>query len=442
MNPRPTAVRWQILALLMGLCFISHFNRASMSVAANDRIMGDYGISPTRMGTIYSAFLLVYSLCMVPGGAFIDRFGARRALLVVGFGSAIFGGLTGLTGWLFPASAAGLWLSLVAVRGGMGMLSAPLHPASARAAGSWFPPPQRSLANGLVTGAAIAGVAASYPGFGALIQWIGWPAAFLTAATATGLLSLLWKVHSADTPREHPRANAAEAAWVQEPAGENLRGPEQRAGTDWRRLLAHRSLLLITLSYAAVGYFQYLFVYWMQYYFDKILHLGEPESRRYASIPQLAMALTMPMGGWLADCLSRRLGVRAGRGLISGTGMVLSAAFLLAGVLAKDPIWIVTWFTLALGAMGASEGPFWATAVDIGGRSGGAASALCNTGGNPGGLIAPVLTPWVSERWGWPWGISLGGIICFLGAACWCGIDPRSAGTNTRHDPSTAPPTS
>ena len=88
----PTRLRWHIVAMLMGLCLISHVNRASMSVAGTDRIMGQFSIDPVKMGAVYSAFLLIYSICMIPGGLFIDRFGPRRALMVVGFGSALFGG--------------------------------------------------------------------------------------------------------------------------------------------------------------------------------------------------------------------------------------------------------------------------------------------------------------------------------------------------------------
>src|SRR5260370_3045329 len=92
---KPTRVRWHILALLMALCFLSHFNRVSISVAGNDRIMEQYTISPTKMGAVYSAFLLVYSIGMIPGGFFIDRCGARRALITMGLGTALFGALTG-----------------------------------------------------------------------------------------------------------------------------------------------------------------------------------------------------------------------------------------------------------------------------------------------------------------------------------------------------------
>jgi len=69
----------------MALCFISHLNRISMAVAGDERIMKQFSIAPEKMGAIYSAFLLVYTLCMIPGGFFIDRFGARTALRDVSF---------------------------------------------------------------------------------------------------------------------------------------------------------------------------------------------------------------------------------------------------------------------------------------------------------------------------------------------------------------------
>ena len=48
-----------------------------------------------------------------------------------------------------------------------------------------------------------------------------------------------------------------------------------------------------------------------------------------------------------------------------------------------------------------------------------------NTGGNGIGLLAPILTPLVSAKLGWIWGISLGAMIGVLGAVCWWWIIPR-----------------
>lgn len=388
------AINWRIVALLMALCFISHLNRISMSVAGDERIMKQYSLAPEKMGMVYSAFLLVYTVFMIPGGFFIDRFGARTALAVMGFGSAAFCALTGLVGFMEGAQ---VWLPLILVRGVMGLFTTPLHPGAAKAVGQWVPDSKRSLVNGLVTGAALLGIACTYKVFGSLIGKVDWPRAFLITATATALLTVLWLMVSRE----------------QETAAE-------RGGfVGWQALLRNRSVVLLTLSYAAIGYFQYLFFYWMHYYFDDVLHLGKDASRYYAGIPPLTMAFCMPVGGWLADRLRPR------RALVPVCGMVLGALLLGGGVMAKTPFWIVLWFSLALGAVGAAEGSFWSTAVEAGGKFGGTAAAIVNTGGNGGGMLAPVLTPWVSAAFGWPVGIALGGVICFAGALCWVGIKPE-----------------
>src|SRR5258708_19899724 len=102
---QPTPVRWRILVLLMALCFISHFNRASMTSAGDERIMKQFGISTGQMGVVYSAFLLIYTIFMIPGGFFIDRFGPRVALAAMGIGTAVFCAFTGMFDWRFLAPA-------------------------------------------------------------------------------------------------------------------------------------------------------------------------------------------------------------------------------------------------------------------------------------------------------------------------------------------------
>src|SRR5438034_2763004 len=96
---QPTPVRWRILVLLMALCFISHFNRASMASAGDERIMKQFGISTEQMGVVYSAFLIIYTIFMIPGGLFIDRFGPLVALTVMGVRSAMLCACTGMLGW-------------------------------------------------------------------------------------------------------------------------------------------------------------------------------------------------------------------------------------------------------------------------------------------------------------------------------------------------------
>ena len=77
--------------------------------------------------------------------------------------------------------------------------------------------------------------------------------------------------------------------------------------------MRNRSLLLLTLSYAAVNYFQYMFFYWSEYYF-KVRGLGANDSRLYSSLLTLTMGVGMVSGGWLTDWVRQRF--RHGRGLV------------------------------------------------------------------------------------------------------------------------------
>jgi len=74
--------------------------------------------------------------------------------------------------------------------------------------------------------------------------------------------------------------------------------------------------------------------------------------------------------------------------------------------------------------------------VELGKHNGGTAAAICNTGGNAGGMIAPYVTPFVSgwiarhygisELAGWQCGIGLSSAIAIFGAVLWFWITPNN----------------
>jgi ACS family D-galactonate transporter-like MFS transporter len=431
---RPTWVRWRILGVLLAFSFLSWFNRVSMSVAYDEQIQTQLGISKIDIGYVYSALLFTYMLCMTPGGWFADRWGARRALAVMGLGSALFVALTGVIG-LAALSLSATVGALLAVRAALGVFTAPIYPASGLAIAHWFPARQRAWANGAVMGAALLGIASCYHVFGALIDGFGWPAAFLLVGAATALLAGLWIWLARDQPDQHPRVNPEEIRAIRggglaeplrdAPGETTVAGPEGGDGDRWRALLTNRSLMLLTLSYAAVGYFEYLFYFWMHFYFEDELKVGKVESRNYATILSLAMAAGMVGGGWLADALTRVWGRRVGRTAVVVAGMLGGAALLGVGLLATEPAWIALWFALAMAAVGATEGPMWATALELGGRHRATAAGIFNTGGNAGGMLAPEVTPQVSSAFGWQWAIGLGSLVCLAGVCLWWWIDPE-----------------
>ena len=156
----------------------------------------------------------------------------------------------------------------------------------------------------------------------------------------------------------------------------------------WWDLLTDRNLMLLTLSYATVNYFQYLFFYWMDHYFLEVLKLSKESERFFSAIPpwRWRRGCRWVAGSRTAWCCP--MGPPWGGRLVGMGGLFAGAVLLGLGTVPREPAWIVTWFALSMAAVGATEGPFWATAVSLGGRRGGSAAALLNTGGNLGGLLA------------------------------------------------------
>ena len=214
----------------------------------------------------------------------------------------------------------------------------------------------------------------------------------------TALLTCLWAWYGRNRPAEDPSVNAAELAPVG-PARESA--TRQIGGSELRALLRNRSLLLLTATYAAVGYYEYTLFYWMKYYFSDVLKYEEFTSRYFTSVVTSAMVAAMPLGGILSDRLVRLWGYRAGRASVPVFGMLASAALLAVATRARGPVAVVALFFLAHAAIGLCEAPTWVAGLEIGRKCCGTSGAIVNTGGNLGGLLAPVVTVYVAEHSGW-----------------------------------------
>ncbi|HVW37861.1 MAG TPA: MFS transporter [Pirellulales bacterium] len=407
-----------VVTLLMLMVAIGHFNRVGISVAGAEKIMKQYQLSETEMGKVYSAFLLAYTLAMLPGGWLLDRFGPRRMLMTLALGSAMFVALTGCVGLAFCGSHK-VWLGLMIVRSLLGAVNAPLHPSAARMVFEQAPAAVRATANGMVTMAACLGIAGTYYGFGELIDRLDWPGAFLVCGVLTLAAAGIWSVGT----RARSEAPSRRTGAVE---------PPLQTGAMWRAL-ARRGVIFVTLSYTAQGYFQYLFFYWIEYYFETVQKQGVEVARQYSTVVMLMMGAGMVFGGWLTDRASGRFSSGGRRGLVPASGMIASGVIFELGLLSPEPRLILIAFAAAAACLGACEGAFWTTIVELGGRFGGAAGGLMNTGGNIGGTLSPYLTPLLSgyfaanygSELGWRYSLAVAGGVSILGALLWIGVDSR-----------------
>jgi ACS family glucarate transporter-like MFS transporter len=315
------------------------------------------------------------------------------------------------------SAAVGALPSFLWVRLGFGLCTAPLYPACGRLTANWFPVVSRARVQGVVLSGAALGGAITPVLFSRLIANLGWRVSLGLAAAATAAVAILAYGYARDTPPdpvlEHEQALPAVAADV--PV---LPKP------DWRELLTNRNLLLLTVGYFTLNYFEYIFFYWIYYYFGEVRGLGRDMSAIYTTVLLLTMMVMMPLGGWAADRLIPRWGPHLSRRRVAVAGMALSALLLYLGITLTHTLSMVALLSLALGLAASSEGPFWASAIDAGGRQAGAAGGLLNSVGNFGGLLAPTLTPFLAQRFGWTYGLHFGSLMVLLGAASWFLIRP------------------
>jgi MFS transporter, ACS family, D-galactonate transporter len=409
----------RMLPLMIVFVALAHFNRISITVAGAEQIIPSGLISKQRMGLVYTALLVVYTVCMVPGGWFLDRFGPRIAWMVVVFGSTGFVSATGLIGCYITDSTY-LFVALLIVRGCFGVICAPLHPTAARLVANWTHSSATDFVNGFITAAALVGIALTYLVFGELIDLFGWPAAFMISGGITFVLAMAWFWLGADRPPDAAASPPAPPMAKESPA---------RFG----RVFANSSLLILTLSYGLLGYFQYLFFYWAEYYFESQLQFSTQNSRWASTLLTLAMACGMFGGGWLSDRARRRFPGRWGLAATPMLALGLAGAATCLSLGELPAYSVIAGLIVAMGAAGVCEGSYWTSAVLLGQQSGGTAAAIMNTAGNAIGLLAPLLTPWISTRYGWQTSLGLAAIVCWVAAICWLGVrlDQPSKSPNT-----------
>src|SRR5205807_4344501 len=90
-----TSVRWYVMGCIVLVTVLNYLDRLNFSIAGK-YIQDELSLSTQTMGWVFSAFLLGYALCQVPGGWLGDKYGPRDVMTVAILVWSIFTALTGL----------------------------------------------------------------------------------------------------------------------------------------------------------------------------------------------------------------------------------------------------------------------------------------------------------------------------------------------------------
>jgi ACS family glucarate transporter-like MFS transporter len=170
----------------------------------------------------------------------------------------------------------------------------------------------------------------------------------------------------------------------------------------------------------------YIFFTWFFIYLSRVRGLDLKSSAVYSMLPFIAMVCGAPLGGWVADRITRDYSKRAGRCGVAIFGLMLAAVFLAVATQVESARVASIVLAGGAGAIYLAQSAFWAVTADIAGKSAGTVSGLMNMGGQVGGAVTASLTPWIAEHFGWTASFLAAASVCLAGSLAWLLVNPET----------------
>ncbi|MBK1787239.1 MFS transporter [Prauserella cavernicola] len=404
----PTNVRWHLFVLLLLVGTLSYIDRISLSVGM-PLIAEEFDLDPAVQGILLSSFFWTYAAFQVPGGWLADRIGPRKVLTIAVSLWSFFQLLTGL--------AANMWMMLMA-RLGLGAAEAPQYPTGAKLSALWLPEKDRARGAVLMDSSSTLGAAVGSLVVAGLISLLGgWRESFVVVAVVTaGAGWVIWRFIR-NTPREHPRANEAEIAYVEgEHAIEDERDAELTTSTkSAAHFLKFRTFWFMGIGFMAANMLFYgLLTFGPLYLFqERGLDIGGLAGASFAIY--FSGFVGENVAGWIAQRW-RRAGGSANlvmRTLIGVSALIATAAILAVAFVSDTTVAVV--LLAATLFFGRFLGLYWSLPGTLTIRSrAGVLGGMMNLFSNIGGIIIPIITGFVVSATG----SYFTGLIIFAG----CGL--------------------
>jgi ACS family glucarate transporter-like MFS transporter len=406
----------RLVLLLTMAASVGYLCRVDITVVA-PRLMAELGLSQPQMGKIFGAFLLGYTLFQIPSGWLAGRVPTRPLFFALALGWTALTFTNALVGRPYLSLAIGTLPWLLILRFVLGILAAPTYPAAGRAISLSISPERQGSANGIMLASIGIGSAVTPPLLGFVTLHWGWRPALLVAALLAALAALFWR-------------------WLVPPAQILMaaRPSQVQAGsTASKSPLRSRSFWFLTASYTLQGYVGYVFVFWFFLYLVQVRRFEMLQAAWLTTLPWILSLLVIPLGGVASDWAVKRWGSTWGRRILPLPALTLAAGSLLLGARTSSAWLAAASLTVATALVLATEGPYWASMTTISGPHSGTGGGVMNFGSNLGGLISPVITPWLAARLGWETALALAAALAVVGALLWFGItiDPVKAKPGT-----------
>lgn len=383
--------RYLIYILLFVFLSIYSLDRVTMAIAGSS-VAKEMGLSPVALGYLFSSYLWLYAVVLLPAGAATDRFGAQRTGAIAATMWSICQALGG---------AAVSYFTLLLTRLGLGLFESAANPCAHRAIREWTPRRERGIATAIWYAGTNAGPALGSPLVAWLITAYGWRSAFVV----TGAMGLVWVAIWVPFYRPPERARWLAEAERSKILAERDAEPEAKAGTS----IGYRGLLLTTptmwglaLTQGCVNYTSYFFLAWLPGFLQASYGLTVLQAGAYTALPfGLSAVLSIILSG-VADRVFDATALHEGkRRYAVALGAILSALIVLTPYVGSISLAMVV-LTISLTFNTFAQSMNFALTNDRVRTTGdvGRAYAFFTLGGVSFGIIGPIVTGYLVNMTG------------------------------------------
>lgn len=370
----------RLLALVSFTSVLAYADRIVLAIAT-PLLMQELHLSAAQIGLASTAFIVGYGIMSGPGGWFADRYSGRLALAV---GVGLWSVCTVLTG--FAQSLA----FLLVCRFGLGVGEGVLPPAAAQIVSRWFSAARRARANSVWLAGMQIGMVVGAPLSAWIISLAGWRAVFwLLGLVGIVLAPILYRMIRDAPPLDH---GGQPELVVEAPRDQT----EVASLPHGQPPVARGRLALLCAGYFCVIMLWTANSSWLPYYLVKDRGLSIMSAGLFASLPYLAGAVAILLGGWLSDTV---LGGK--RALPSAIASLIGPLFVVLSLTTSDNMVSIAAFAIANGLAGIALSLYWTLPAELfPGRSVATSSGIMMTAGTIGAALVPVGMGFVADRTG------------------------------------------
>lgn len=379
-----------IFVFMFFLTTINYVDRVVLSVSATP-IAREFGITPVQLGYLFSSFLWLYVICLVPMGMIVDKFGTR---VVNAAGIGLWSIATALTGF-----ATGLGM-LIGSRVLMGVGESTTYPAAGRVIREWIPMRERALFAAIFNSGAYFGPAVG----GLVLTWLvstaGWRTAFFVCSAIGFVWLAAWLIWFR-LPEQASWLSSEERAMILRERGDKSAqaiAPSLGIGG----LLACTSMQGLMLTQGCAVYTQYLFLTWLPNYLQAERGMSMLKSGALMALPFLGAVILTTLIGKLSDTLLTEETIRTGGRRRMAALSMLAGSMILLTPLVGNVYVILFLIMIALSGVASTVAMNIALVSDLlrSSADAGRATGLLILGGNSFGILAPIVTGYVIQATG------------------------------------------